>query len=100
MTGRKHDTGKLRYDLLPPKTVEDVVKVLTLGAEKYAPDNWKYVRPFNDRYYAAAMRHIQAWRQGEDHDPETGLPHLAHALCCLVFLNEGQGEIGEVNQKM
>jgi hypothetical protein len=86
MTGIKFDDKKLRYDLLPVEPIEDLVKVLTYGANKYRPDNWKKVEPYNDRYYAAAMRHLQAWRRGEMQDKESGLPHLAHALCCIVFL--------------
>ena len=84
--GVKHDTGKLRWDLLPLGTAEPIVHVLTFGAVKYGPNNWKRVRPFRDRYYAALMRHLKAWQSGEKLDPETQLPHLAHAGCCLIFL--------------
>lgn len=86
--GRKFDKDKDRWELLPMGPVEDVVKVLTLGARKYAPDNWRYVENATDRYYAAALRHIMAWRKGEVRDEETGLPHLAHAMCDLIFLAE------------
>ena len=89
MKGIKYDDTKPRYELLPPKPIEDIVKVLTVGARKYSDENWRYVDPLYDRYYAAALRHIQAWRMGEVNDPETGLPHLAHAGCCLIFLMEG-----------
>jgi hypothetical protein len=85
--GLKYDTGKLRWDLLPMDCIEDVVKILTFGAEKYSPNNWKSVTPFNDRYYAALMRHVVAWRNGEEIDPESGLSHLSHAMCNLVFLS-------------
>lgn len=91
MEGIKHDVDKLRYELLPVKPIEDIVRVLTFGSKKYKDDNWKHVKPFEDRYYAAALRHITAWRKGEILDRETGLPHLAHATCCLVFLLEGAG---------
>ena len=89
MLGIKHDQEKLRYELLPVEPIEALVAVLTYGAKKYDDNNWKYVTPFNDRYYAATLRHINAWRKGEKLDPETGLPHLAHAMCCLVFLLAG-----------
>lgn len=83
-TGRKYDSDKLRWDLLPIDCVEDVVKILTFGANKYAPNNWQQVE--SDRYYAALMRHLSTWRQGEDMDSESGLPHLAHAMCNVLFL--------------
>lgn len=84
--GAKSDFGKDRFDLLPVGPVRWVVKVLTRGAEKYAVDNWQLVPDARRRYYAAALRHITAWWEGERSDPEWGLPHLAHACCCLLFL--------------
>jgi hypothetical protein len=84
--GFKADSEKTRFDLLPWGPVEDVARVLTVGAQKYAPDNWQKVQEARRRYFAAAMRHLVAWEQGEIADPETGLPHLAHAGCCLLFL--------------
>ena len=92
MLGIKNDQQKLRYDLLPVEPLEALVAVLTYGASKYADNNWKYVTPFDDRYYAAALRHLTAWRKGEELDKESGMPHLAHAMCCLVFLQAGGGE--------
>ena len=84
--GTKYDTGKDRWDLLPWAEVRDIVRVLTHGAQKYADDNWKAVPDAWDRYFAAAHRHLIAHRLGERLDPESGLPHLAHAACCLLFL--------------
>jgi len=63
-----------------------VAEVLTMGAKKYAPDNWRKVPDAKDRYLSAALRHLSARAQGEWLDPETGLPHTAHAICCLMFL--------------
>lgn len=84
--GRKDDAEKDRWDLLPYREVEQVVKVLTHGAQKYADWNWLKVSQPNNRYFAAAMRHLVAWRRGELYDEESGLNHLAHAACCLLFL--------------
>jgi hypothetical protein len=84
--GCKFDEGKPRWNLLPTREIEEVVKVLTVGAEKYEDDNWKCVARSRERYFAAAMRHIIAWWHGEEQDTESGLHHLAHAICCLLFL--------------
>jgi hypothetical protein len=84
--GIKFDDNKLRWDLLPLPPIEELVKVITYGASKYAPNNWRKVDP--ERYYAALMRHIVAWRNGEQEDAESGLSHIAHAMCNLVFLHE------------
>ena len=84
--GLKYDDEKLRYDLLPWECIEDIVKILNFGAKKYAPNNWQKVPDPKNRYFAALIRHIVAWFKGEKIDPESGLPHLAHAGCCILFL--------------
>ena len=85
-TGIKHDQGKLRWDLLPLRPVKLAVEVMTKNLDKYGEDNWQRIDRPVDRFYAALMRHITAWRMGENLDPETNLPHLAHALVCVLFL--------------
>jgi hypothetical protein len=86
--GRKFDGGKLQYSLLPPLALKATVEILTFGAEKYEPDNWKFVPDSKRRYFDAMQRHLWAWKEGEQNDPETGKNHLAHAMCCLMFLYE------------
>lgn len=85
MEGVKYDGGKLRFDLVPQEPLEDSIKVLMFGAQKYEPDNWKRVPFAKARYIAAALRHILARLWGEVIDKESGLPHTAHAICCLWF---------------
>ena len=84
--GRKNDQGKNRLDLIEPEFIEGVGEVLTFGAEKYEPNNWQKVEDPEDRYYAAALRHLMAWRKGEATDEESGLSHLKHAATNLMFL--------------
>lgn len=84
--GRKFDQGKLRYDLVPWAGLDEVVRVLGHGAEKYGPENWRNVPRLEDRYPAAALRHLSRYLQGERDDPESGLNHLAHAVCSLLFV--------------
>lgn len=86
--GRKFDDGKLEYGLLPPLALEETVRVLTFGAQKYERDNWIKVPESKRRYFDALQRHLWAWKKGEVNDPETGMHHLAHAMCCLMFLYE------------
>jgi Domain of unknown function (DUF5664) len=86
--GRKDDAGKPRWDLLPDAAMASVVDVLTFGAGKYEPWGWKKVdQPFW-RYLRAALGHVMAYKRGERFDRESGLPHLAHAVCCCLFLLE------------
>ena len=86
--GRKIDGNKLEYGLLPPLALEETVKVLTFGAQKYERDNWQVVPDSKRRYFDALQRHVWAWKQGEQIDTESGIHHLAHAMCCLMFLYE------------
>jgi hypothetical protein len=90
--GRKDDIGKSRLDLIPLGPLWTVAEVLERGAKRYGVDNWRRVPNAKNRYYAALLRHIFAWRGGEILDPETELPHLAHALANVMFLMEDRGE--------
>jgi hypothetical protein len=83
--GIKHDEGKPRFDLIDGYAMEQLAWVLTFGAEKYEPHNWRKGIKFS-RLIAAAERHLNAIKRGEDFDNETKLPHAAHAMCCLMFL--------------
>ncbi len=85
--GLKYDTGKPRYDLIVWPHVEGIAKVLTMGAAKYQANNWQRVDDGASRYFAAAMRHLLAYRAGELVDNESGLSHLAHAATNLMFLS-------------
>ena len=84
--GLKYDNDKSRMGLVPPYALESVADVLTFGAQKYAVDNWKHVDNAHERYMDAALRHIIAYQKGEVYDTESNLPHLSHAICCLMFL--------------
>ena len=67
----------------------DVARVFAYGETKYAPDNWRTFQwdAASDReYWSAFLRHLLADSRGEKNDPESGLPHLAHAVCCLLIV--------------
>lgn len=85
--GAKFDTGKPMMDLLSSTAMTQVAEVLTFGAKKYAAHNWRKGIAYS-RVYAALQRHLTAWNEGQELDPESGLSHLAHAGCCLMFLLE------------
>jgi hypothetical protein len=88
--GMKHDEGKARIDLVPPSTVIAAGHVFAHGAEKYGERNWSSGIAYS-RLYAAAQRHLLAWWSGEDTDPDSGLPHVDHALanlCMIIGLRE------------
>ena len=84
--GRKNDAGKTRYDLIPPEALDMIAQIYTFGAAKYDDRNWEKGLSWG-RCFAAAMRHLWAFWRGEDLDPESGLPHTAHAAWnCFALL--------------
>jgi hypothetical protein len=86
--GMKYDGTKVRPSLLlksMPDAVAAVIDVLEYGARKYDADNWKKVE--HSRYIDASLRHyVMRYLAGEQIDPESGKHHLAHAICCLMFM--------------
>lgn len=86
-TALKFDTDKLPLHLLSTEAMNQTAAVLKFGALKYAEHNWRNGFAWS-RPLSAAMRHITAFNAGEDSDPESGLSHLAHAACCIMFLLE------------
>lgn len=88
MNGRKDDQGKLEWDKFLWPEATEIMKVLQFGAKKYEWGNWQKVPNAKERYQAALIRHILAYLGGERNDPESGLSHLAHAGCNILFLSK------------
>lgn len=85
--GRKYDSGKPMCDLFPLDVLVDVSKVLTIGAEKYSPNNWRKVEPAKERYTSALLRHLSEFQKNPiAKDSETGHYHITHVVCNAVFL--------------
>lgn len=86
---KKFDGEKVRLDLLPFAAVDEVGRVFTYGARKYADHNYRQGMRWG-RLLAAALRHLFAWARGEERDPESGERHLAHAGCCVLMLLDAE----------
>lgn len=92
-TALKYDSKKPRMELLSVPALIEISKVLTYGADKYTvgdvsgAHNWRKGFEWS-RLYGAALRHLTAHMDGDDTDPESGLSHLAHLGCCVMFLLE------------
>jgi hypothetical protein len=84
--GVKHDSGKLRFSLIPSQVLHALAEVLTFGARRYSPNNWKHLTDAEERYEDAMWRHLVARKSGQKIDPDSGLPHLWHAVTNLAFL--------------
>lgn len=83
--GRKDDSEKPPMELLSSIALVEIAKVMGKGRDKYGAHNWRKGIIWS-RVFGAALRHIFAWVGGTTEDSETGLNHLAHAACCIMFL--------------
>lgn len=81
------DPNKLPLWLVPVAAIKACARALQHGAKKYAANNWRKGMKWSE-VYSALQRHLTAWNEGEEIDPESGLNHLDHAQACLAFLTE------------
>jgi len=86
MQAKRFNKGKLEWSLVDFKSLEELVKVLEFGAKKYDRNNWKKGL-FTRQICESLLRHIFAFLDGEDNDPESKLPHTGHILANAMFLN-------------
>lgn len=86
-TGIKFDEGKAELSMISSIALTQLAKVLSVGAAKYERNNWRKGMNW-DRLINATLRHILAFNDGQDLDPETNLNHLSHAMCNLMMLVE------------
>jgi len=90
----KFDSLKAELDLLPPDAIELIGFVLRAGRIKYEAENWRKC-PNHKKYIAAMFRHALKHLKGESTDKQTGLLHLAQAVCSGLFALELYIKIGE-----
>lgn len=99
--GAKLDAGKILADLVIGDfayALEEVAKVGTHGAQKYTEHGWISVPEGIKRYSNAAKRHYLKRKQGETHDPDSGLPHLAHEAWNVLAVLELMVRENHANQ--
>lgn len=82
----QYGLAKPSLSKVPPLALLAIGQVMTVGADKYGPMNWRKDPVSSSTYYDAAMRHLMAWWDGQNNDPETGLPHLAHVAANMCIL--------------
>jgi dATP/dGTP diphosphohydrolase len=78
---KKFDSNKLDLSLCPKILFDMYAEVAMFGEKKYGRNNWKKIEAKDaPRIIAASLRHKTSFMNGEYLDPESGLPHLSHAL--------------------
>jgi hypothetical protein len=83
----RYDSGKIRHDLIPPHALNELAKVYTMGAKKYAPHNWRKGMAWS-RVLGSLKRHLNEIEMCNDYDEESGLYHAAHVAWNAITLLE------------
>lgn len=84
--------GKASTISTPPVAELAMGNVMALGARKYGRFNWRATGVASSVYYDAMRRHLAAWRDGEEIDPESGESHLAHVMACCAILLDARAQ--------
>lgn len=96
--GSKFDQNKPQISLIPSVAILGIAKALTYGSKKYKETHNFKGGIKQTRLIDATLRHILAWNNNEDYDPESGLPHLYHAaasLCMLLWMIENRPDLDD-----
>jgi hypothetical protein len=81
----KNDKQKIDLSLLPKILLVESAKAFMVGERKYG--RYNYCKGHKaSQLTAAAMRHLTAWFDGEELDPEDGQPHLGAVVACIGML--------------
>lgn len=83
-------TGKVPISTVPAQVIAECGLAMLEGARKYGRHNYRVAGVRASVYYDAAMRHLMAWFEGQDIDPDSGLPHIVKALASLIVLRDAQ----------
>ena len=86
MRGERKNSGKPKWSLVPQSALLPMVEVLEFGAKKYEPFNWQKGLSVTE-ICESLKRHLDAFMEGEDNDPESGLSHIGHLQCNALFLS-------------
>ncbi|MGE3582878.1 MAG: dATP/dGTP diphosphohydrolase domain-containing protein [Hyphomonadaceae bacterium] len=83
--------AKAPISCIPAPVIFEIGLAMMEGARKYGRHNWRAADVRASVYYDAAFRHLAAWWEGEDIDPQSGISHLAHAMASLAILRDANG---------
>lgn len=81
---------KVPFSTVPSEVTAEVGLAMLEGALKYGRHNYRAVGVRASVYYDAALRHLTSFWEGQDLDPDSGLPHIVKCLACLYVLRDSQ----------
>lgn len=83
-------SAKLPLTLWPVTATAMGCIALLVGKSKYGRDNFRGAPVRASIYCDALQRHMAAWFEGEELDPDDNTPHLGHALACIAIIIDAQ----------
>jgi hypothetical protein len=79
---------KVPMHLVPGSAKAYLSMAFLEGALKYGKYNWRVAGVRNSIYLDAMERHLEKYKNGEDIDKKTKVPHLASIMaCCAIILD-------------
>lgn len=97
--GKRHNAGKPRPSLIPPTWMQELMKVMEKGAEKYDEHNWKLGMPYSE-VIDSLERHLLDFKSGMDIDPDDQLSTIVKVAVNALFLRYYQIKgVGDDNRK-
>lgn len=81
---------KVPFSTVPTPIIAEIGLAMLEGACKYGRHNYRAIGVRTSVYYDAALRHLTAFWEGEDIDPDSNLPHIVKAMACLAVLRDSQ----------
>lgn len=82
--------AKVPMSCVPMPVMAELALAMMEGALKYGRHNYRVIGVRSSVYFDAAMRHLCAFWEGEDIDPESGLSHVTKAISSLTVLRDAQ----------
>ena len=82
--------SKVPFSTISAQVLGELGLAMLEGALKYGRHNYRVSGVRASVYYDAALRHLLAWWEGQDIDPDSGLPHVVKAIACLAVVRDSQ----------
>lgn len=79
---------KVPMSTVPANVLAELGVAMLEGTCKYGRHNYRAVGVRGSVYYDGTMRHLMAWWEGEDIDPDSGMSHITKAITSLVVLRD------------
>lgn len=84
---------------VPPRVLLEVAQAMMEGSKKYGIYNYRKAGVSYSTYYSSTFRHLAAWFEGEDIDPDSGLSHITKAISGLIVLRDSMLEGNAIDDR-